>query len=63
MTAERNSHVDAPRPSLELRSVIVTYENRPPECTIYQSNGAEGDPMSAWVTATEGSFVDLSDIR
>lgn len=63
MTDERNAHVDPPSPSIELGSVIVTYENRPTECTIYQSNGSEGDRMSAWVTATEGSFVDLRDVR
>lgn len=63
MTDERNSHVDAPSPPLELGSVIVTYENQPTECTIYQSEGGEGDRMAAWVTATEGSFVDLRDVR
>lgn len=63
MTDDRNAHVAAPSPSIELGSVIVTYENRPAECTIYQSCGGDGDRMSAWVTATEGSFVDLRDVR
>src|SRR6056297_2956208 len=45
--------------STELVSVVVEYDERPDQCTIYHpdSNGIER--MSNWISADTGCFIDL----
>lgn len=47
----------------ELVSVIVEYDERPDQCTIYHpdSNGIER--MSSWISADTECFVDLYSAR
>lgn len=42
-----------------LESIIERYEDQPNECTIYRSDLPEGRRLSTWISAKEGSYVDL----
>lgn len=49
--------------SEELEHVTVEYENAPSACTMYPRDCSEADLATRWITAKEGSFVDLSEMR
>lgn len=49
--------------SAELDHVTVEYENAPSACTLYPRDCSEADLVTHWLTAEEGSFVDLADVR
>ena len=45
-----------------LRATVVEYEDGPDECTIYP-NGVSGvERMTTWISAKEGSYVDLGSV-
>ncbi len=46
-----------------LQAIVEKYEERPDQCTIFPSQTDGVERMSTWITATEGSFVDLQTIR
>lgn len=45
--------------TMKLRATIVEYEDAPDECTIYPSDTAGVERMTTWISAKEGSYVDL----
>lgn len=50
-------------PAQNLQAIVEKYDNRPDQCTIFPS-GSEGfERMSTWITAREGSYVDLQTMR
>lgn len=51
------------RPDIELRSVVVEYENRPDRRTIYPAGVSGMERMSSWLTADDSVFADLESTR
>jgi hypothetical protein len=47
----------------ELQAIVEKYEERPDQCTIFPSNSEGVERMSTWVSAREGSFVDVGTMR
>jgi hypothetical protein len=45
------------------RAIVDRYQSRPNQCTIFLSEGQEGELTSTWITAHEGSYVSLSLMR
>lgn len=43
----------------KLRATVVEYDDAPDECTMYPEDASEWERMTTWITAREGSFVDL----
>jgi hypothetical protein len=50
-------------PAAELRAEIVEYDDAPNECTIFPTDAQEWELMTRWITAAEGSYVDLEAMR
>lgn len=46
----------------ELQSVLVRYQHAPDELTVFPRNRTEGDVYTTWITASEGSYFDLSEM-
>lgn len=46
-----------------LEAVVVAYPDENDECTIFPVDADEVDLLTRWITAEEGSFVDLIDMR
>lgn len=42
---------------------IVVSATDPAECTIFPRDVAEGDRLTTWLSAREGSFVALAEMR
>ncbi|UPW00696.1 hypothetical protein M0R88_01005 [Halorussus gelatinilyticus] len=47
------------RPDVELRSVVVEYEDRPDRRTVYPAGVSGMERMSSWLTADDDAFVNL----
>lgn len=47
----------------QLQAIVEKYEDRPDQCTIFPSASDGVERMSTWVTAREGSFVDIQTMR
>jgi len=47
----------------ELVSVIVEYDDRPDQCTIYNPETTGVERMSSWITASKDCVVDLAFAR
>lgn len=47
----------------QLQAIVEKYEDRPDQCTIFPSANEGVERMSTWVTASEGSFVDIQTMR
>lgn len=58
-TISTENQIDADVNEYELVSVVVEYDDRPDQCTIYHpdSNGIER--MSEWISANTGCCIDL----
>jgi hypothetical protein len=62
---------DAPRvgdaPTNEREQVLLArveeYDRDPDECTIYPANATATELPTTWITAEEGSFVSLDEMR
>jgi len=50
------------RSPMLVAEVVVT-ESRPVECTIFPTDTADFDRRTAWITAEEGSFSSLDEVR
>lgn len=48
--------------TMRLRATIVEYEDAPNECTIYPNGVSEVEQMTTWISAKEGSYVDLESV-
>jgi hypothetical protein len=46
-----------------LAAEIVTGNDRPAECTVYPRDATETERMTRWITAEEGSFIALEEMR
>lgn len=45
------------------RAVVEEYEGKRDQCTIFPRESTGIDRMATWVTAQEGSFVRLDEMR
>ncbi len=52
-------HDDIAVPESPLCATIVEYDNAPNECTIFPREASGLRQMTTWITAKEGSFIDL----
>jgi hypothetical protein len=50
-------------PEIELRSVVVRYEERPDRCTIYPRRDRCCEQVDAWLSADADSFVPLDEMQ
>lgn len=46
-----------------LEATVVTYDDAPDECTIYPRVAPETYRTTAWITATEGAFCEILEMR
>lgn len=44
-------------------AIVERYDGRPNQCTIFRTDVPESDRTTTWVTANEGSYVDLVLVR
>lgn len=49
--------------SYELAAQLTTTERGTTVCTIYPKHGEADAQMTTWISAKEGSFVNVSDYR
>ncbi|MFD1685450.1 DUF7511 domain-containing protein [Halobellus litoreus] len=62
-------HADADAPHVGdareqvLLARVEEYDDDPDECTIYPANATATELPTTWVTAEEGSFVSLDEMR
>ena len=59
---------DGPPPTVgdeppRLAAEVVLSRDRRAECTIYPFDAPDADLVTQWVTAAEGSFVGLDEMR
>ena len=56
---------DGSRPAQpeQFRAAVVDYDDAPDECTIYPRTVSERQRTTAWITAREGSFHPLIEMR
>ncbi len=65
MTEHRRRYDDEdPKPHrpIACSAVLERYDGQPDVCTIYD-RGGETPLRTTWLSAQEGSFVDLEDVR
>lgn len=48
--------------TMQLRSTVVEYEDAPDECTIFPQHVSGMERMTTWISAEEGSYVDLDSV-
>jgi hypothetical protein len=44
-------------------AIVSTYDDAPDECTVFPVEVSEADLVTTWVSAREGSFVPLAEMR
>ena len=47
---------------MQLRATVVEYEDAPDECTIFPRGVSGVERMTTWISAEEGSYVDLASV-
>ena len=58
---ERRQSDTQPPAGTVLEARIVRYDHQPDELTIFPREVPRGQRLTTWVSAEEGSFVDLDD--
>jgi hypothetical protein len=48
---------------IELAAILVPYDDDPDELTIFPINAEDDDLLTTWVSAYEGSYVSLEEMR
>lgn len=46
-----------------LAAEIIVSQNSPTECTIFPPDATDFERLTTWITAKEGSFTGLEDMR
>jgi len=62
-TISTEDHVATGTADYDLVSVVVEYEDRPDQCTIYPVDSNELERMSNWISADRECFTDLYAMR
>jgi hypothetical protein len=47
----------------EYASIVVPTDDQPAECTIFPVDASEDELVTTWISAEDGSFVALDDMR
>lgn len=47
----------------EYASIVVPTDDQPAECTIFPVDATEDELVTTWISAEDGSFVALCDMR
>ena len=66
MTEARRYQLMTPTSELTretIHATVIRNENQPDECTLHPATPAEGERTTAWITAKEGSFVQLASCQ
>lgn len=62
--ADRTTTDELPSSSSPLlEHITVENDDAPDECAIFPCEATENELLTTWVTAQEGSYVDLESIR
>ncbi|WP_458207567.1 DUF7511 domain-containing protein [Haladaptatus sp. NG-SE-30] len=63
MAIDYRTKQDEPTREKELIGTVVKYDSRPDEYTVYPRD-VDGEALvTHWITAKEGSYVDLESMR
>jgi len=46
-----------------LAAEIIVSQNNPAECTVFPPDATDFERLTTWITAKEGSFISLEDMR
>lgn len=63
MTDADHQSIDPEEPTTALDHVTVENDDAPNECAIFPREASEEELMTNWITAHDGSFVDLESMR
>jgi hypothetical protein len=63
MSSSHHARRTSGREEAELRGDVTEREDAPDECTIWPHNASGSALLAEWVTAEEGSFVSLEEMR
>ncbi len=53
----------ADEPISEIDHITVENDDEPNECALFPASASESELMTTWISAQEGSFVDLASSR
>ncbi|RDZ64012.1 hypothetical protein C5B90_12985 [Haloferax sp. Atlit-12N] len=47
----------------ELVAIVAPYDDAPDECTIFPAGLSEDELLTTWLSAQEGAYVSLAEMR
>ncbi|MFB6123040.1 MAG: hypothetical protein ABEJ78_06245 [Haloferacaceae archaeon] len=50
-------------PTFDVRYVVEVADDEPDRCTVYPAEATEGERLTAWITAEQGSYVSVVSRR
>jgi hypothetical protein len=53
----------APEPPEAYAAVVVPSDDEPDECTVFPVEASDEELVTTWISAAEGSFVSLDEMR
>ncbi|WIV66814.1 DUF7511 domain-containing protein [Natrialbaceae archaeon AArc-T1-2] len=62
-TDSRTDRTDPEEPSVDLVHVTIDPDDGPSECAIFPRDDRDDQRRAAWITAQDGSFVELESMR
>lgn len=62
-TSTHTGHSTDDDAAIRLEHVTVENEDAPDACTMYPRECSESEMATHWITALEGSYVALEDVR
>ncbi len=68
MTSDIDHPSEAPlpptdEPTLEIDHITVENDDDPNECALFPATASEAELTTTWISAQEGSYIDLESIR
>ena len=66
MSHEIDTHPDSAeptRPTPAIEHITVENDDEPNECALFPQDASENELLTTWITAQEGSYVDLESTR
>ncbi|ELZ96482.1 hypothetical protein C440_05023 [Haloferax mucosum ATCC BAA-1512] len=52
-----------PTDDAEYTAIVAPYDDAPDECTIFPAGLSETEMMTTWISAQEGGYVSLTEMR
>ncbi len=50
-------------PVFDIEFIVESDDNGHDQCTLYPREASEEEILASWITAQEGSYVSLADVR